>query len=99
MIHYIQPVTYVLTIAIYRKFLSLKCIVDDQRNQGLVTGKIEIRRRLRERQQALQIAGGTMIEKGMYGSHVVHDRELITGQNPASDLELAQELDRALQAK
>ena len=28
-----------------------------------------------------------------------HDRELITGQNPASDLELAQELDRALQAK
>ena len=50
-------------------------------------------------EQALQIAGGTMIEKGMYGSHVVHDRELITGQNPASDLELAQELDRALQAK
>lgn len=32
-------------------------------------------------------------------SHIVHDRELITGQNPASDLELAKELDKSLQAE
>ena len=29
MIHYIQPVTYVLTIAIYRKFLAFKYVDDD----------------------------------------------------------------------
>lgn len=50
-------------------------------------------------EQALQIAGGKMRVDGMYGSHVVHDRELITGQNPASDLELAKELDKSLQAE
>lgn len=50
-------------------------------------------------EQALQIAGGKMRVDGMYGSHVVHDRELITGQNPASDLALAKELDKALQAE
>ena len=50
-------------------------------------------------EQALQIAGGKMRVDGMYGSHVVHDRELITGQNPASDIALAKELDKALQAK
>ena len=31
----IQPVTNILSIAIYREFLTLKCIVDDQRNQFL----------------------------------------------------------------
>ncbi|MFV0636612.1 type 1 glutamine amidotransferase domain-containing protein [Mitsuokella sp. WILCCON 0060] len=50
-------------------------------------------------EQALQIAGGKMRVDGMYGSHVVHDRELITGQNPASDIELAKELAKTLQAK
>lgn len=50
-------------------------------------------------EQALQIAGGRMRVDGMYGSHVVHDRELITGQNPSSDLELARELDKTLSAK
>ena len=50
-------------------------------------------------EQALQIAGGKMRVDGMYGSHIVHDRELITGQNPASDLELAKELDKSLQAE
>lgn len=50
-------------------------------------------------EQALQIAGGKMRVDGMYGSHVVHDRELITGQNPASDIELAKELDKTLQGK
>lgn len=50
-------------------------------------------------EQALQIAGGKMRVDGLYGSHVVHDRELITGQNPASDIALAKELDKALQAK
>ena len=50
-------------------------------------------------ERALQIAGGKMRVDGMYGSHVVHDRELITGQNPASDLELAKELNKTLEAK
>lgn len=48
-------------------------------------------------EQALQIAGGRMQEETMYGSHVVQDRELITGQNPASDIALAQALDKALE--
>lgn len=48
-------------------------------------------------EQALQIAGAHMDLDGLYRSHVVQDRELITGQNPASDLELARALDRALQ--
>ena len=47
-------------------------------------------------EQALQIAGGRMREDGLYGSHVVRDRELITGQNPASDVALAQALDEAI---
>lgn len=47
-------------------------------------------------EQALQIAGGRMREDGLYGSHVVRDRELITGQNPASDAALAQALDEAI---
>ena len=50
-------------------------------------------------EQALQIAGGRMRVDGMYGSHIVHDRELITGQNPASDLELAKELDKTLRGE
>ena len=50
-------------------------------------------------EQALQIAGGKMIVEGMYSSHVVRDRELITGQNPASDIALAKEFDKALQEK
>lgn len=33
----------------------------------------------------------------MNQSHVVKDRELITGQNPASDLELAKALEKALE--
>ena len=33
MIHNIKPVTNIFSISVYRKFLSLKCIVDDQRNQ------------------------------------------------------------------
>ncbi|MCG5029943.1 hypothetical protein MAF45_00530 [Mesosutterella sp. OilRF-GAM-744-9] len=50
-------------------------------------------------EQALQIAGAHMDLNGMYQSHVVQDRELITGQNPASDLELARVLDQALQTR
>ena len=50
-------------------------------------------------EQALQIAGGKMIVEGMYSSHVVRDRELITGQNPASDIARAKEFDIALQEK
>ena len=50
-------------------------------------------------EQALQIAGGTMIEQSLYKSHVVRDRELITGQNPASDLALAQAMDAAISEK
>jgi putative intracellular protease/amidase len=50
-------------------------------------------------EQALQIAGGLMDLGPLNGSHVVHDRELITGQNPASDLALAKELDRTLSQK
>ena len=48
---------------------------------------------------ALQVAGAIVEEKGIYTSHVVRDRELITGQNPASDLALAKELVQALQEK
>ena len=50
-------------------------------------------------EQALQMAGGTIVNNGMYKSHVVHDRELITGENPQSDLALAKALDEALQKK
>ena len=47
-------------------------------------------------EQALQIAGGIMVEGNLYQSNVIHDRELITGQNPASDIALAKEMDKAL---
>ena len=47
-------------------------------------------------EQALQIAGGVMVEGNLYKSNVVRDRELITGQNPASDKELAEEMEKAL---
>lgn len=46
---------------------------------------------------ALQMVGAIIVNNGMYKSHVVHDRELITGENPQSDLALAKELDGALQ--
>lgn len=48
---------------------------------------------------ALQTAGGIVVEKGIYSSHVIRDHELITGQNPASDIAMAKELVRALQEK
>ena len=48
-------------------------------------------------EQALQMAGGTIVNAGMYKSHVVRDRELITGENPQSDVALAKALDEALQ--
>lgn len=47
-------------------------------------------------EQALQLAGGKIQVQGINQSHVVKDRELITGQNPASDLELAKALEKAL---
>lgn len=50
-------------------------------------------------EQALQIAGGIMVEGNLYQSNVIRDRELITGQNPASDIALAKELDKALSNK
>ena len=48
---------------------------------------------------AMQIAGGIVELGHMSESHVVRDRELITGQNPASDMELAETFYRALQGK
>lgn len=50
-------------------------------------------------EQALQIAGGTMVEQSLYQSHVVRDRELITGQNPASDIALGKAIDEAVTEK
>lgn len=50
-------------------------------------------------EQALQIAGAKMHVEGINVSHVIRDRELITGQNPASDIALAKEFDKALQEK
>ena len=50
-------------------------------------------------EQALQMAGGTIVNAGMYKSHVIRDRELITGENPQSDLELAKALEEAFQKK
>lgn len=41
---------------------------------------------------ALQIAGAHMHEGPLYQSNIVCDREVVTGQNPASDIALAQEL-------
>lgn len=48
-------------------------------------------------EQALQLAGAKMQLQGMNQSHVVRDRELITGQNPASDLALAKAIEKALE--
>ncbi len=49
---------------------------------------------------ALEAAGGEVSQGTVdYQSHVVVDRELITGQNPRSDKELAQRLVEALQAR
>jgi putative intracellular protease/amidase len=51
-------------------------------------------------EQALQIAGGNMeVSAPLYASHVVKDRELITGQNPDSDIALAKALLDALAGK
>lgn len=50
-------------------------------------------------EQALQIAGGVMVEGKLYQSNVIRDRELITGQNPASDNDLAKEFYKALSNK
>ena len=50
-------------------------------------------------EQALQIAGGVMVEGKLYQSNVIRDRELITGQNPASDNALAKEFYKALSNK
>lgn len=43
-------------------------------------------------EQALQIAGAHMDEGNLFQSNVVRDREVVTGQNPASDMALAQTL-------
>lgn len=48
---------------------------------------------------ALQIAGGTVEHAPVGQGHVVRDRELITGQNPASDHMIAEELIKALAEK
>jgi putative intracellular protease/amidase len=47
---------------------------------------------------ALKIAGGdvSISDKGIFQPFVVEDRELITGQNPPSDHEMAKYLVRAL---
>ena len=47
-------------------------------------------------EDALRIAGGKIHEAEPGKSNVVHDRELITGQNPHSDEELAEQLLQAL---
>ncbi|WP_296824535.1 type 1 glutamine amidotransferase domain-containing protein [uncultured Megasphaera sp.] len=43
-------------------------------------------------EQALQIAGAHMDEGNLFQSNVVRDREVVTGQNPASDMVLAKTL-------
>lgn len=48
-------------------------------------------------EDALRAAGGKLKIGPAYKSNVVQDRELITGQNPASDKELADHLLKALQ--
>lgn len=48
---------------------------------------------------ALQIAGGIVEHAPLNEGHVVRDRELITGQNPASDYMIAEELVNALAEK
>ncbi len=47
-------------------------------------------------EDALKAAGGKVEIGPAYKSHVVQDRELITGQNPASDKELAEHLLKSL---
>jgi len=46
--------------------------------------------------QALSTAGGRIVVANKWQSHVVRDRELITGQNPMSDIEFAHALLSAL---
>lgn len=46
---------------------------------------------------ALQIAGANIDEYTIFGSHVIRDRELVTGQNPASDEALAKTFYEVLQ--
>jgi putative intracellular protease/amidase len=46
--------------------------------------------------QALYLAGGQLVVGGKWQSHVVHDRELITAQNPMSDVEFTKVLLEAL---
>lgn len=50
-------------------------------------------------ENALKIAGANLEIAPMWQSHVVVDRELITGQNPASDMKLTERLIEALQKK
>lgn len=45
---------------------------------------------------ALEAAGGKIITADNFTSHVVVDRELVTGQNPMSDHELAEKFIAAL---
>jgi putative intracellular protease/amidase len=47
-------------------------------------------------QAALEKAGGRVAVAAPWTSHVIRDRELITGQNPMSDHAFADELVRAL---
>jgi putative intracellular protease/amidase len=49
-------------------------------------------------QDALRKAGGVVSVAAEWSSNVVHDRELITGQNPSSDDALVKELLAALEA-
>lgn len=45
---------------------------------------------------ALTLAGGYVENSSVFKPFVVHDRELITGQNPASDLEMAKAIVNAI---
>lgn len=50
-------------------------------------------------ESAMKIAGGNVNVARSWSSHVVQDRELITGQNPFSDTELAEKLLKAIEQK
>lgn len=50
-------------------------------------------------QKALEAAGGNVLVGKMWGSNAVRDRELITGQNPASDRKFVELFIQALQEK
>ena len=50
-------------------------------------------------EQALQIAGAHMDEGNLFQSNVVRDREVVTGQNPASDIALAKTLISMIEKK